>query len=53
MSLGQLSIISRYSLVEAIFARSNLDAALAVYFDELRRDGVKQHKALDADDNDF
>jgi hypothetical protein len=53
MSLGQLSIIARYSFVEAIFARSNLDAALAIYFDELRRDGVKQHKALTADDYDF
>jgi hypothetical protein len=48
-SLGQLSIIPRYSVVESVFARSNLDAALATYFDELRRDGVRQHKSLDED----
>jgi len=53
MSLGQLSIVARYSLAEAIFARSNLDAALAIYFDELRRDGAKQHKALKTDDDDL
>jgi hypothetical protein len=51
MSLGQLSIISRYSLAEAIFARSNLDAALAIYFDELRRDGVPEHNSHEVADN--
>jgi len=32
-----------YSSVDAVTMHSNLDAALATYFDEMRRDGVRPH----------
>jgi hypothetical protein len=44
MFAGQLGIIPKYSLVDAIVVSANTDAALATYFDEMRRDGVKPHE---------
>tara|TARA_R110002110_G_scaffold225601_2_gene439657 strand:+ start:2876 stop:3397 length:522 start_codon:yes stop_codon:yes gene_type:complete len=44
MFVGQLSIIPKYSFVDAVVVSANTDAALATYFDEMRRDGVKPHK---------
>ena len=40
-TIGQMSIINHYSIIDAFAFHSNLDAALAQYFDEMRRDGVK------------
>lgn len=37
VTIGQLQAISRHSFVDSFLVRSNLDAALSVYFDEIRR----------------
>lgn len=42
-TLGQLVLIPMYSKVDTLFSHANLDAALATYFDEMRRDGVQPH----------
>ena len=42
--LGQFVMIPSYSIPDSVILRANVDAALAIYFDELRRDGVKPHK---------
>jgi len=48
---GQMSIISKYSVVDAVIASANTDAALATYFDEMRRDGVNPHGSELPDQN--
>jgi hypothetical protein len=43
MLIGQMGIVPIYSSVDTITMHANLDAALAIYFDEMRRDGVRPH----------
>jgi len=43
-TIGELSVIAKYSWADAFITYSNLDAALADYFDELRRDNVPPHQ---------
>ncbi|QFT60463.1 hypothetical protein FIU94_16660 [Sulfitobacter sp. THAF37] len=56
VTMGQMSILNQYSMVDTLMLHSNLDAALAQYFDEMRRDGVKPHgldnKALNVGKNE-
>lgn len=39
-TLGELTMVPKYSLVDSIIFNANIDAALAEYFDQLRRDGM-------------
>lgn len=42
-TVGQMALLPTYSWADTIILHANLDASLATYFDELRRDGATPH----------